>query len=329
MFLLFLSYFLKNCSNEITIKTGVHKYSFDAIDGDVFCINSSYYPLSIIFNNFADDTIFDSYGSADNSIEQINDKESTLIRFLPIFKSFSDPFRFLQISTPTSTNLKFVIAALPGMCDTGFYISTKENDIIDFSEKSSNFFRINAYDDKCLIFACHNKNTIVAETKSENNEDQVFIYSSYTNYTSISGNDTMQIDTDDDGDELPFVRIVADDYFSSLAAKITFASEGGNTSIIQDYGYLIEKREGNACKETTLGKERTSIAMIVVVLVLIIADAIFIAMQCFKTDIQYQFDDSNDADMSSLVSSQNDIQTSYSKFSISHFSNKDLIIYPH
>lgn len=196
------------CAWTIEPELGVKQYNIETKRGNTVCINSTVFPLTVIFSRYEKDTLYREYTySLHNSSET---SYETLMRFLPIHKTMTDPMHSVTITTPTATNLSFMTALLPGMCDNGMYISTLGMTNIVFTPDGEGFHKLNNYDDKCIIFGPQSNSTYVdISMTSEDREDQVLVYKSMTDYDIISGSG-MYTEMFD-GKNPVFIRIIADD----------------------------------------------------------------------------------------------------------------------
>ena len=324
MFFLFFCFLCLEAKEiEIDTELGVRHYSLDCQIGDTVLVKSLYYPFIIIFNSFNDDTTMIEYNSLSYNSTTFSQSSEVYIRFLPTFITYTTPFSFLNFFINSNTTLKFTLATLPGMCKNGFYISTKETDIIQFSKSAVNFFKLKEFDDKCIIFGSHNTHILSLEMKSYDSEDQFFIYSSYTNFTSISGNSTFTIQQNDP-EHPPFARIVTDDLLAPESATILFSTidDNNGTSRNQEYQYEDGLTEKTECQRSPLDSEALAIGLLILLLILGISCLTLIATQCLKRQDFTAFN-SSEEELPSIVN----IETVYvSKFSISRFSNHDLIL---
>ena len=178
-----------HCDYVINAEYGGKKYTIETDYEDKICINTSIFPTFILIDSFNDDTEYLQYFSVSNKTSYLN--FNALLRFLPMYQTLSIPFSSGTIFTPTPTNLTISIVSLPGMCNNGYYFSNKRADSIRFAKVASGFESLTVYDDKCLIFTTFGNKTVSFEMNSNDEEDQLFVYYSYDNYTSISGNSSF------------------------------------------------------------------------------------------------------------------------------------------
>lgn len=192
-----LLFFFKACTINITAGIGAKFYRLSTNDNDNICFTISTYPFFMIFNEFENTVIYQQYSSS--SIDKEYEKtEESLLRFLPVYKVMASPFESVVLKTPVASNISFTIASFPGMCLNGLYLSNKEIDTVIFSkfyEKNGEkkFFKLNEYDDKCLIYSSpFMKQHIKIQMISSNLTNQIFLYSGFNNYFSIYGNSSIE-----------------------------------------------------------------------------------------------------------------------------------------
>jgi hypothetical protein len=101
--------------------------------------------------------------------------------------------------------------SLPGMCHDGIYFSTESTGAVLLSQGASRFYNLSIYDDKCFVLGPQNSISIDLDLGSNDFEDQLFVYFSYTNYTSFSGNSSLSL-VNYSGPDPVFLRLVCDDF---------------------------------------------------------------------------------------------------------------------
>ena len=325
-FIFFCFLFLEAKEIEIDVELGAKHHNYEMEENDIIFIHSIYYPFLIILNNYADNTIFSEYSSLFDDVKQNFQSNEVYMRLLPIYKTFSNPFTFIKIIAKSQSIIKFTLVSIPSMCNNGIYVSTKENDKIQFSNSATDFFNLKANDDKCVVFGSHNTQTVSLQMVSDDYNDQFFVYKSFLEWNSISGNNSLTI-TQEDEDIPLLVRIVADDIKPPISASISFYTDNDNngTALFQDFEYH-GSFIGKIDPETTiLGSKTVAICVLTLTIVLFLIDVALITLQCLKRPQYSQFDDDSDKEMSSMAP---DIEIyPHSKFDISRFSNKDLIVF--
>lgn len=195
--IIFFLLFSETCNINIVATIGAKFYHLQTNNNDNVCFTITSYPFFIIFNEFDNSVIYKQYSSSSIDTEYEKTEES-LLRFLPVYKMMSSPFEFVVLETPVASNLSFTIASLPGMCLNGLYLSNRESDTVIFSKfydenSEKKFFKLNEYDDKCLIYSSpFMKQHVKVQMTSSNLTNQVFLYSQFHNYFSIYGNSSIE-----------------------------------------------------------------------------------------------------------------------------------------
>lgn len=240
-FFIFLFLF-ENCAHKLFSSIGAQFYSITTNDDDLVCINITTYPFFIIFNEFNNDVIYQQYSSPSNDIN-LDKKSESLLRFLPVFKMFESPYAFIVLKTPIGGNISFTMASYPGMCQNGMYLSNRMEDNIAFPQSDSlpgaqKFFTLNEYDDKCILystpfsdFSSNSSNLrqhIKIELQSKNCDSQVFIYSSFKDFNSISGNATIEQTTN----EPPIITNYHNDKTTTAKGVYKLNNETSNSPFI-------------------------------------------------------------------------------------------------
>lgn len=245
---MFLLYFLlfsnkDNCKFQVNDILSFQNYEFDTEAGDNICINITINPHYLVFQQFEDDTLYIQYTSNNNNLFKLD--FVTLLRFLPIYQAYQDPFSSVTITTPSPTHIAFTSASIPGMCKDGIYFSTLAHDSITLKPDALNFFSLNPYDDKCILFADLADDIIVTTIESDDNEDQLFVYTNFTDYYSFNGNSTFSITSASDSPLL--MRIVADD--SSPPTLIRIIKNSTNPKNVRNPGmdWFVNKKEPQEC----------------------------------------------------------------------------------
>ena len=324
-FIFFCFLFLVAIEIEISTEIGAKHYSFDLAENDVIFIKSIFYPFLLILNQFADDTTLSEYFSLYNNETANFQSTEVYLRLLPIYKIFSTPFTFIRMKSSSESQLKFTIVSFPSMCHNGIYVSTKESDKIQFSSSATDFFKLRANDDKCVVFGSHNTQTVSMELESDDYEDQMLLYTSYDEWISFSGNGSITYTQKDEMTPI-FLRIVAGEIAPPASATILFHTyeDNNGSALYQDFQYHGSFVGTVEAETTTIGSKPVAVVVLTLTVVLFFIDTIFITIQCLRRP-QYTAFDSTENELSSMVV---DIEVQpNSKFDISRFSNKDLIVY--
>jgi hypothetical protein len=198
---------LSECSQTLSPGLGVHQYRFSTQADDCICINFTIAPFTFVTNEFGDETIYREYTyDMDGSVTFAE----FAMRFLPLFRYIEDEFHSIEIYTPTQTDVSFMTVELPGMCHDGIYISTVDGATIELSRQGTNFYNLSVYDDKCFVFGPAQFIDLAVEIQSNDFEDQLYVHYNYSNFESISGNDTIRLHNYSSPDPV-FIRLVADE----------------------------------------------------------------------------------------------------------------------
>jgi hypothetical protein len=184
---------------------------------------------------------------------------------MPVYKSISTPTDSIEIETPSGTNLTFMTVTLPGMCSNGIYFSTLPLGTLRFTQGGQDFHNLSAFDDKCLVFGSQQKVDLVLTILSQDHEDQLYVYYNFTNFTSISGNDSLILSDYDARGQPLFVRVVADDARPPHDVDILYVSSA-SMSRSPRYDYALPPVLLQECDEpSTASQEPAAIALIVVI----------------------------------------------------------------
>lgn len=275
--LFFIFYSIKDCSRIRETPIGSKQYTITTEDDDTLCIKPLYYPTYIVFSQYNNDTVY--YGSID---EDGSAEESSQLRFLPFYQIIDKYNYTAMIKTPTGGNISFSSISFPGSCADGVYFSTKLQDEIILSQNDSGFKKLQIFDDKCMIWSTKGHLNISLEMESDDNEDQLYIYYNYTEFSSISGNSSLHISTD--ATKPVFFRLVADDFNPPRWAKIKIRSDGDEPRRAE-YGFYIPKFIPPICDDSRRWfSERTAILSLVCLAILMLLTMIMIGKQCIFTE---------------------------------------------
>jgi len=265
------------CANRIIIKPGVKHFSFDTNEGDEICINTTLYPSFVVFSTFEKDTLLYKYTSMVQS-SNLREDFHTYLRFLPFYMVIPSPFSSFTVQTPSNTSLSFTTVSLPGMCANGILFTNKISHEMVFSKFISGFYGLKVFDDKCLIFTSQGHHNISVDMISDDFEDQLYIYRTFSNFSSISGNSSSTIYGKKD--RPVFLRIVADDLSPPDYINLTFQSDSpeppkpGSSSYVFQYDPPI-------CDEIPVWySEEITVSMIILLSFLVLLTGILFSMKC-------------------------------------------------
>lgn len=256
---------------------GSKNFIFNTKKKTNICINTTIYPTYIIFNNFEDTTELISYSgvSASGFMEE---KYRSLLRFLPFYQEIQSPYGSFTIYNPVKARISFTLITLPGMCTNGIYFSTKLLDSVTFSKHMNGFNKLNIYDDKCVVFTGTGQKKITLKLLSDDYEDQLYVYFSFNNFTSISGNSSLQLEA---GTSQPLIfRIVADDFSPPDWATINVETDGDEPRW-SGSSFYVPKLEPPFCENVdSWYDEKTAIILIVILIILGILLIVLLAQKC-------------------------------------------------
>jgi hypothetical protein len=109
------------------------------------------------------------------------------------------------------------------MCADGIYFSTRSSGEMQLARGADGFRGLSVFDDKCLVIGPQDTIDLSVQMISDDFEDQLYVYYSFTNFTSISGNASFELANWHITDGVPiFVRIVADDFSPPNAINIWY-----------------------------------------------------------------------------------------------------------
>jgi hypothetical protein len=250
------------CTIFIDTSLGIEQFNYFTNDGDIININVTVYPSFLVFIHFGDDTL---YRDCHYPIDGPPDCHEQVMRFIPIYSSISNPTHLLEIETPVSTNLSFMTVTLPGMCSNGIYFSILQFGTLRLHRGGDGFHNLSVFDDKCLVFGPQEKVSLVLTMKSQDFEDQLFVYWTFTNFTSVSGNGTLKLNNYDGSKEPLFVRFVADDFEAPHEVNIEYLSSA-NFSRNPRFDYALPPILFQVCDEESTGSmEGLAISFIILI----------------------------------------------------------------
>ena len=269
------------CNTKIDVSPGAQSYIIETEENNNVCINTTFYPTFILIDTFSDDTEYIQYNSIDNG--QYNIESNAILRFLPMYQSLETPFSCSTIFTPSPTNLTITTVSLPGLCNDGIYFSNKKTDTIKFSRHSTGFENLDVYDDKCLIFTSIGNKNVSLEINSNDNEDQLFVYYTYDNFTSISGNNSFSFEMDETSLTPLIFRIVADDKSPPEWTKVTIETDGDEPrNEMSDFYTPIFVPP--TCDDSDLWYNEELAIVLIVLTVLLFIFCLIAGKQCIKSN---------------------------------------------
>ena len=283
LFVLFslFSSILCYCNFNIDVSPGAETIEIETEENNNICINTTFYPTYLLIDSFADDTEYIQYNSIESKQYQI--ESNAILRFLPMYQNLEKPFSSSTIFTPSPTNVTISIISLPGLCNDGVYFSNKRIDSVKFSKYSTGFESLEVYDDKCLIFTSSGNKNATIEISSNDNEDQLFVYYSYDNYTSISGNNSFSFEMDENNSNPLIFRIIADDKSPPEWTRITIETDGDEPrNEMSDYYTPVFVPP--TCDDSNLWYNEQVAIVLIVITVLLFILCLYAGRQCIKSN---------------------------------------------
>jgi hypothetical protein len=218
----FLIFIRSDCAETLSPGLGVHQFRFSTSDNDRICINFTIAPFTFVVNEFGEDTLYREYTyDLDGSVTFTE----IAMRFLPVYRYIENEFHSIEIRTISETTLSFMTVVLPGMCHDGLYISTVDIGEITMSKNSHDFYNLSIYDDKCFVFGPADSMDLDMEMQSSDYEDQLYIHYSYSDFVSISGNDSASL-LNYSARDPAFLRLVADENAPPDTVFISYSMVG-------------------------------------------------------------------------------------------------------
>lgn len=311
----------EECRRTIEVDIGINHYSYSMEENDIICINSSNYPYFVVFKNYSQDVSFWTSFMITNESYTPQKKES-LVRFAQFFLNFTDPFHKVYLHAKAESYIEFSTVFLPGYCTDGIFFATESKVAIRFEGSGSKFFNFEFGSDKCIVYLAKETQNITATFETPNFDNSILFYHNYTTFTSLNTNSTVSVLQNDDNSTI-FLRILIDSINIPKSLRIILQSNSLDNYAPQS-GYFDPEYIINSCPRKPLENDKIAISVLVLIIVLVILDFYFISLLCFKPETeenQYVEEDESLISITSITPS--------SKFTISRFSNNDLIFFPH
>ena len=191
----------------LNISRGVHQYTHEFMKNDKLLINITQFPFYIIFSSFPHDLTYYEYTS--RSPERYTNRDFIMTSDnYEVYRTIELPYGSITFEANRSLTFTFTYAVLPGYCSTGVYMNTDNIDSITMSPKSTGFYQLTNYEDKCFIFAIPAESIqISVKQVSFDANDRVFFHTSYESNFPRAGNFTDKW-ISSSLDEVPFVRVL-------------------------------------------------------------------------------------------------------------------------
>ena len=207
--MLFFSFpFLISCEiHYLNITRGVHHITHSINRGDSLCINITQFPFYIIFDSFPSSLTYYEYASRSPQRYSTRDKVFNSSNY-ETYRAFEIPYASITFETTRTIDFSFTYALLPGYCQTGTYFSTDNIDSVSMTPKSSGFYKIGNYEDKCFIYPIYTSALhLSVKQMSYDSMDRIFLYHNYSDCTPYAGNISLTYDGPSE-EIVPFIRIL-------------------------------------------------------------------------------------------------------------------------
>ena len=220
-----------SCTYQYQNNLGAELFSQEMNEGEKLCINISYYPSFVVFDDFEKDTLFSIFTHSPLA-DSPQSVKSTYIRYLNNYVPILDPFVQIVFESESPVNLSFTLLSLPGMCNDGIYFTTKTNENYILSTEESGFNKISPFHDKCIFKSVTDETNVTMSYSTDSHWSQAFVYESYDRYYSIGNNETHAFSTTDPY----FYRIIVGEHSYYNQLSISFESpddsQGGGYPLI-------------------------------------------------------------------------------------------------
>ncbi|EAY02768.1 hypothetical protein TVAG_369960 [Trichomonas vaginalis G3] len=219
----------------------------ETIDVDkTYCINATYYPFYLIFDEFEEGIVLNEYYSRSPNRETTRDAVFTSDN-LTTFRVFELPYGSFTIKAIKSSMVSFSYISLPGYCQTGVYLSSYHSDLVQLSPSQKNFYKLGNYDDKCFIFSTESAQSFKIDQISKDQLDRVFYHTNYREFDVATGNFSKTYHyTPVATQPRPFVRLLTNRGLPPDLLKISF--EAGAKTEREDSGTNIPRGRTIDCE---------------------------------------------------------------------------------
>ena len=278
MFFVLFLLFEENCHQVLENEIGIKNYrNIELGEGEKICMNLTYYPTFLIFEDFEKDTKFYSIVRSPLPTSPVEQK-STYLRYLKNYKSFIRPFGEFYIEAESAASVSFTVLSMPGMCQDGIFISTNKNEEIELSPKSEGIMNLDSMNDKCVINTVKDTSNISVSFSSDSNWSQIYVYKSLTEFEAVGANETYE---KNETKHTRLIRIITGNYSNDNRVNIKFASDG-------DEGYnprsdfFVYENIADKCKdEAQWVTNEIAVTFVIIAAALILAIVIVIGKMCY------------------------------------------------
>lgn len=244
MLAIFIQQIKSNCDKTFVHDMGVYHTSSQIESTQTFCINVSYYPFYIMFDEFPDGLELHEYYSRSPNRETNRDQVFTSSN-ITAFRVFDLPYGYMTLKATKPTQFAFTYISLPGYCQTGVYLSTFKNDQVYLSQSGHKFYNLGNYDDKCFIFGTDSTQRFKVEQVSSDKLDRIFFHRSYRDYSVAAGNITESWEVEPSATR-PFLRLLTNRGKPPSSLKIKY--EAAQKPVLQTSGQYTPRGRTIDCE---------------------------------------------------------------------------------
>ena len=297
-----------SCNYVKTNHLGAEMFNTQLNKGESLCINISYYPTFVIFENFAKDTKFDEikHYPLPSSPET---RKSTYIRYLNNYIPIIDSFVQIVFTAESSDILSFTVLSIPGMCDDGIYFTTKTKDEIILSNSGFGFNKISPFSDKCVFKSVPGETNVSISYETDSSWSQVFVYDSFDDFYSLSNDDSHSFNTTSP----LFYRIIVGEHSYYNKVTVIFESDDELAGYMprDDYFYFEEIVDYCESEKTWVTPEIAIIVLTICIILLIIV-LLWLGKLCIEKNVKSKKKRFFSVDSMSLTSGEASLYTSIS-----------------
>ena len=306
--LLTLLLYQYSCNYVKTNHLGAEMFTTELEKGETLCMNISYYPTFVIFENFAKDTKFDviKHYPVTESPEL---RKSTYIRYLNNYISILEPFAQIIFTAESSDLLSFTVLSIPGMCDDGIFFTTKTKNQIILSTEGTGFNKIAPFSDKCVFKSVPGETNVSISYETDSNWSQVFIYDAFDDFYSLSNDDSHSFNT---ASPL-FYRVLVGEHSNYNKVTVSFDSDDELAGYMPREDYFYFEEIVDYCEsEKTWATQEIAIIVLTVCIILLIIVLLWLGMLCIEKNVKAKKKQFFSVDSMSLTSGEASLYTSIS-----------------
>ena len=271
-----------SCTYQYQNNLGAELFSQEMNEGEKLCINISYYPSFVVFDDFEKDTLFSIFTHSPLA-DSPQSVKSTYIRYLNNYVPILDPFVQIVFESESPVNLSFTLLSLPGMCNDGIYFTTKTNENYILSTEESGFNKISPFHDKCIFKSVTDETNVTMSYSTDSHWSQAFVYESYDRYYSIGNNETHAFSTTDPY----FYRIIVGEHSYYNQLSISFESPDDSEGYMPRDDYFYFEEISNTCNdENTWVNNEIAIVCLTIFIVLLLTVFLWLTKLCFEKNVK-------------------------------------------